>query len=139
MVYPPEDGHPSQLKPGPTCVNFVHCRTPLTTTPRAANSVTLFACCELMQHVLLSSLHIMRICSLLKASFTVHYDLIKHQRIIWGRPPHPTGFGIGPPSSLVRPCIKSHISWIFLAYFCALNLFLKYYRLLINGPGFESM
>ena len=24
MVYPPEDGHPSQYQPGPTCVNFVH-------------------------------------------------------------------------------------------------------------------
>ena len=24
MVYPPEDGHPSRYKPGPTCVNFVH-------------------------------------------------------------------------------------------------------------------
>jgi len=24
MVYPPEDGHPSQYTPGPTCVNFVH-------------------------------------------------------------------------------------------------------------------
>ena len=24
MVYLPEDGHPSQYKPGPTWVNFVH-------------------------------------------------------------------------------------------------------------------
>ena len=24
MVYPPEDGHPSQYLPGPTWVNFVH-------------------------------------------------------------------------------------------------------------------
>ena len=24
MIYPPEDGHPSRYKPGPTCVNFVH-------------------------------------------------------------------------------------------------------------------
>jgi len=33
MVYLLEDGHQSQLQPGPTCVNFVHWRTPLTTTP----------------------------------------------------------------------------------------------------------
>jgi len=24
MIYVPEDGHPSQYKPGPMCINFVH-------------------------------------------------------------------------------------------------------------------
>ena len=38
----------------------------------------------------------------MNASFTLHVDLIKHQRFIWGSA-H-TRFGVGPPTSLIGPC-----------------------------------
>ena len=40
--------------------------------------------------------------NVVNASFTVHVDLIKHQRFIWGSA-H-TRFGVGPPTSLIGPC-----------------------------------
>ena len=39
--------------------------------------------------------------NVLNALFTVHNALIKHQHIVWD--PCPTGFGMGPPISLIRP------------------------------------
>jgi len=43
--------------------------------------------------------------NVLNASFTVHDDLIKYQRIIWAMGPWPPQDWHGPPTSVIRPCI----------------------------------
>jgi len=54
-----------------------------------------FACCELMQHVLLSLLSMMRKRTEC-AVYTVRDNLIKYQRIVWGKGPGPQGLSFLP-------------------------------------------
>ena len=56
--------------------------------------------------------------NVLNASFRVHGDdFIKHQCIIWGSTPT-MGFGMGPPTSLIRP-------WSVIQYYRSVTMSMK--------------
>ena len=73
-----------QLSATPVWMHFRRWRT----------GITPLACCELMQHVLLSLLSMMRKRTEC-AVYTVRDNLIKYQRIVWGKGPGPHGIWHG--------------------------------------------